>query len=71
MLVEYAYTRADSCVGSNIEIGSLSVSMLIQGLNAKGGTETALWLLRGHSHQLYSKISQVKTMHEKPACVQT
>ena len=45
--------------------------MCIDRLNAKGGTESPLWLLRGDSHQLYSKISQVKTVHDKPACVQT
>ena len=49
--------RNASCVGSNI---SWSVSIPIQELtvgidrqNAEGGTDSALWLLCGDSHQLF------------------
>ena len=65
--------RNASCVGSYI---SWSVSIPIQDLTvvyrqAEGGTDSALWLLRGDSHRLIYKMARVKIMHDKPACVQT
>ena len=51
------HTRNGCCVGSDIRIGGFSVSTPIQGLtvvlNAEGGTDSTLWLLRGNSHWLF------------------
>ena len=53
----YVYTRNGSCVGSNIRIGSWSVSIPIQELtvvlNAEGGTDSALRLLHGETCRLF------------------
>ena len=56
--VHLLYKKWQLCIGSDIEIGSCSVSIPIQGLtvdrlNAEGGTNSALWPLRGNSHQLF------------------
>ena len=40
-------------------------------LNAEGGTNSALWLLRGDSNRLFSKTPQVKTVHDKSAYILT
>ena len=54
--------RNTSCVGSDI---SWSVSIPIQELTvvyrqAEGGTDSALWLLRGDSHRLFLQDSSSK-----------
>ena len=51
---EYTYTRR----------------LCIDRLNTEGGVDSALWLLRGDSHELFLKVTQVKSMHDKPAYVQ-
>ena len=55
-------TRNGISVGSDIGIGSWRVSIpiqeLIDRLNAEGGTDSALWLLRGDSHGYFSKVAQ-------------
>ena len=69
-------TRNGSCVGRDI---GWSVSIPIQELTfvyrqAEHRRQHTLWLLRGDSHRLpgyFSKMAQVKSMHDKSACVQT
>ena len=50
-------TRNGSRVGCDMGIGSWSISIPIQELtvdrlNTEGGTDSALWPLRGNSHRL-------------------
>ena len=56
-------TRNGSCVGSDIGIGSWSMSistytraeteLCVDRLSIEGSTDSALWLLHGDSHRLF------------------
>jgi len=70
-------TRNGNCVGSDIG-WSVSIDLPIQELTVgyrqaerrRRHTFCCLWLMHGDSQYFY-KMAQVKTMHDKPACVQT
>ena len=71
-------TRNGSCVGSNIGIGSWSVSIPIQDLTVvytQAEHKAEQILLYGYCVATpvgyFSKVAQVKTMHDKPAYFQT
>ena len=53
-------------------IGSWSIStvLCVDRLNAEGGRDSASWLMCSDSC-CFSKMPQVRTMHDKPDCVQT
>ena len=76
-------TRDSSSIGSNIGIGSWSVSTYrmfiytradncVDRLNTEGGRHSASWVMCCDPIcQPFSRMPQVRTMHDKPGCVQT
>ena len=76
-------TRDSSSIGSNIGIGSWSVSTYrmfiytsanncVDRLNTEGGRHSASWVMCCDPIcQPFSKMPQVRTMHDKPGCVPT
>ena len=46
-------------------------SSCVDRLNTEGNRDSASWLMRGNSIWCFSKMSQVRTVHDKPGCIQT
>ena len=71
-----------SCVGTDIWDRQLEcevfiilylykTSSCVDRLNTEGNRNSASSLMRGNSIWCFSKMFQVRTVHDKPGCVQT